>query len=236
MKLEAPDPARTLRRRAPWSALEEPLFQRAIAALRLRERGRGQVFFGRGDAFEELFVVAEGRVKIGLTGPDGHEIIISIATPGTTIGEAPLDESPPRYFATATALEDALAWALPRRELDRLLDESPRFARALLVLASRRVRALVELVDGIALRGVPERLAAFLLVHARRGGASGKKPFSIVRSLAVETVAGRLGTVREEVQRALRLLADEKIIALSRREIVVLDLDRLERASWEPLR
>jgi CRP/FNR family transcriptional regulator len=83
---------------------------------------------------------------------------------------------------------------------------------------------------------VPERLAAFLLAHARREHAAGGKPFSIERTLAVETVAGRLGTVREEVQRALRLLADEGILELSRKEIVVLDLDRLERASWEPLR
>jgi CRP/FNR family transcriptional regulator len=206
--------------------------------LRPRRASRGEILFGRGDAFTELFVVAVGRVKVGLTGRDGREQILSIATAGTTIGEVPLDEPPgrARYVVAATALEDAVVWAIPRRDLEALLEASPAFARALLSVVARRVRALVELVEEVTLHGVPERLAAFLFAHARREGADGASPFAIVRSLAVETVAGRLGTVREEVQRALRLLADEKIIELSRREIVVVDLARLERASWEPLR
>ncbi len=232
MRDDTPDPARVLRRRAPWDALDQTLFARAISALRVRERARGQALFARGDPFTDLFVVAQGRVKVGLTGHGGREQIISIATPGTTIAEAPLDAPAGRHFVTATALDDTLCWALGKGELEHLLGASPSFGHAFLVLVSKRVHALVELVEGIALRGVPERLAAFLLAHARREGASGEKPFSIVRSLAVETVAGRLGTVREEVQRALRLLADEKIIELSRREIVVLDLEALERASW----
>lgn len=229
-----PDPARLLRKKTPWDALDDERFARAVATFRVRKRERGEVLFTRGDAFEELFVVAQGRVKVGLTGPEGREQIVSIATAGATIAEAPLDAPSGRYFVTATALDDTIAWSFPRRELDRLLGDSPSFGRAVLVLVAKRVRALVELVEGIALRGVPERLAAFLLAHARREGASGEKPFAITRSLAVETVAGRLGTVREEVQRALRLLADERIIALSRREIVILDLERLERASWGP--
>jgi CRP/FNR family transcriptional regulator len=220
----------------PWDALDDVRFARAIAALRARTRARGEILFASGDPFEELFVVASGKVKVGLVGPDGREQIVSIATAGTTIAEAPLDEPKRGHFVTATALDDTVAWSFPRRELDRLLGDSPSFARAVLVLVARRVRALVELVEGIALRGVPERLASFLLAHARREGALADEPFSITRSLAVETVAGRLGTVREEVQRALRLLADEKIIELSRREIVILDLERLARAAWEPLR
>jgi len=236
IKPDLPDAAKLLRKKTPWDALDEARFAKATAAFRVRKRARGEILFARGDAFEELFVVAQGRVKVGLTGPDGREQIVSIATAGTTIAEAPLDAAPGRYFVTASALDDTVAWSFPRRELDRLLADSPSFASAFLVLVAKRVRALVELVEGIALRGVPERLASFLLAHARREGASGDRPFAITRSLAVETVAGRLGTVREEVQRALRLLADEEIIELSRREIVILDLDRLERASWAPLR
>jgi CRP-like cAMP-binding protein len=233
MKREAD--VRLLARRAPWSALEPEDLARAAAALRSRAVDRGEVIFARGDAFSHLFVVASGRVKVGLTGQDGREQILSIAKAGVTIGEVPLDSVPGRYLVTATALEDAVVWAMPRRDLEALLEASPAFARALLAVVAGRVRALVTLVEEVTLHGVPERLAAFLLAHVRRGGADGARPFAIVRSLAVETVAGRLGTVREEVQRALRLLADEKIIGLSRREIVVLDLERLERASWEPL-
>jgi CRP/FNR family transcriptional regulator len=233
---ELPDPARLLRRVRPWRALDDAGFERLVGALRPRHASRGEALFSRGDPFEELFIVASGRFKVGLTGRDGREQILSIATAGTAIAEAPLDEpaAAARYAVSATALDDGHAWALARPELDALLARNTAFARAFLDVVARRVHALIDLVEGLSLRGVPERLAAFLLAHARREHAREGTPFSIVRSLAVETVAGRLGTVREEVQRALRLLADEEIIALSRREIVVLDLERLQRASWEP--
>lgn len=235
---ELPDPARVLRRKAPWRSLDEASFQRLARSLRPRRAARGEALFARGEPFRELTIVAQGQVKVALTGRDGREQILSIATAGNPIAEVPLDDPSPGavHTVSAVALEDALAWTLPRAELSALLDASPAFARALLEIVARRVRSLVELVEGLALKGVPERLAAFLLAHARRANASEGRPFAIERTLAVETVAGRLGTVREEVQRALRLLADEGVIELSRREIVVLDLERLERASWEPLR
>jgi CRP/FNR family transcriptional regulator len=231
---DLPDPARVLRRRAPFSALDDATFSQAVRALRPRRAEKGEMLFARGERFTELFWVASGRVKVVLLGRDGREQILSIATPGAPIAEVPLDEpvSEARHAVSAVALEDVRAWALPRADLERLLASSPAFAHALLEIVARRVRALVELIEGLALKGVPERLAAFLLAHARRAHAKGGKPFAIERTLAVETVAGRLGTVREEVQRALRLLADEGIIELSRKEIVVLDLAQLERASF----
>src|SRR5579871_1467373 len=213
---ELPDPTRVLRRRAPWAALDDERFRRAADALRPRRAAKGEALCMRGDPFTEHFVVASGRVKVGLTGKDGREQILSIATAGTLLAEAPLDApaARARWVVSAVALEDALAWALPRDVVDRLTSESPAFARSLLELVSKRLRALVGLVEDLALKDVPERLAAFLLAHARREHAQEGTPFSIVRSLAVETVAGRLGTVREEVQRALRLLADQGIIEL----------------------
>ncbi len=235
---ELPDPEKVLRKKAPWSALDSRAFDRVVKALRPRRAAKGETLFARGEPFRELMVVAAGRVKVELLGRDGREQILSIVTPGSPIAEVPLDDPSPEaaHTVSAVALEDALAWALPRSEVSALLDESPLFARSLLEIVARRVRSLVELVEGLALKGVPERLAAFLFAHARREHAAGGRPFAIERTLAVETVAGRLGTVREEVQRALRLLADEGVIELSRKEIVVLDLERLERASWEPLR
>lgn len=229
---ELPDPVRVLRRRAPWASLDEARFRQATLALRPRRARKGEALFLRGDPFRELFLVASGKVKVSLTGTAGREQILSIVTEGALIAEAPLEGrgARARWAVSAVALEDALAWALPRDVLERLLDESPAFARSLLEIVSRRIQALVALVEDLAFRGVPERLSSFLLAHARRENA--RAPFSIVRSLAVETVAGRLGTVREEVQRALRLLADQGIIELSRREIRVLDIERLERASW----
>ena len=55
----------------------------------------------------------------------------------------------------------------------------------------------------------------------------------IPRQLDMNTVAARLGTVREEISRALNRMQREGILRLSRQEIVVLDLNALERITYE---
>jgi len=47
------------------------------------------------------------------------------------------------------------------------------------------------------------------------------------------TVAARLGTVREEISRALNRMQRNGILNLSRQEITVLDLAALERVTYE---
>ena len=42
-----------------------------------------------------------------------------------------------------------------------------------------------------------------------------------------------IGTVREEISRALNRMQREGVLSLSRQEIVVLDLPALERATYE---
>ena len=59
------------------------------------------------------------------------------------------------------------------------------------------------------------------------------KPVVIPRQLDMNTVAARLGTVREEISRALNRMQREGVLSLSRQEIVVLDIQALERVTYE---
>ena len=66
-----------------------------------------------------------------------------------------------------------------------------------------------------------------------RAGAEAGKSCVIPRQLDMNTVAARLGTVREEISRALNRMQRDGILSLSRQEIVVLDLNALERVTYE---
>ena len=61
----------------------------------------------------------------------------------------------------------------------------------------------------LSLRTVPARLASFLCTLVAQRNARGEDPRTLVRDLTTETVAGRLGTVREEISRGLALLERE---------------------------
>ncbi len=72
------------------------------------------------------------------------------------------------------------------------------------------------------MRNVRSRLAHLLLAQAQAAETD-----EVPRLLTQEEMAGRLGTVREVVGRALRGLAADGIIEFDRHRIVILDPERL---------
>jgi CRP/FNR family transcriptional regulator len=82
----------------------------------------------------------------------------------------------------------------------------------------------VAIIQNFALRSVRSRLARLLLDRAAIVEACGSLP-----PLTQEEMAHHLGSVREVIGRTLRGLADEGLITTHRRQIVVLDRERLQK-------
>jgi len=48
---------------------------------------RGQVLFSEGDPGDRLYVVTQGKIKLGRTAPDGRENLLAVLGPGEMFGE-----------------------------------------------------------------------------------------------------------------------------------------------------
>ncbi len=83
-----------------------------------------------------------------------------------------------------------------------------------------------------SLRTVPARLASFLCTLVARRPARGEDARNLVRDLTTETVAGRLGTVREEISRGLAYLEREGALKVSPDLIEVVNVERLEEIAF----
>ena len=80
-----------------------------------RTCARGEALFDEGDPGDRLYVVTEGKIKLGRTAADGRENLLAVLGPGEMFGELSLFDPGPRT-ATATAVTDAdAARARPRR-------------------------------------------------------------------------------------------------------------------------
>ena len=64
---------------------------------------RGQTLFSEGDQAERLYVIGEGKIKLGTVSADGRENLLSILGPGDMFGELSLFDLKPRA-STATAV------------------------------------------------------------------------------------------------------------------------------------
>jgi CRP/FNR family transcriptional regulator, cyclic AMP receptor protein len=126
-------------RQAPlFSALDDEAATALRGSLSESKLRRGDVLFHEGDAGDRLYIVLDGKVKLGRTSSDGRENLLAILGPGQMFGELSLFDPGPRS-ATVTAVTDASFASLSHEDLLKWLEGRPVVARGLLAqIASRR--------------------------------------------------------------------------------------------------
>ena len=93
-------------RRAPlFTALDDAAADALLANMTSRTLNRAEVLFREGDPGRSLFVIVEGKIKLGRTSSDGRENLLAILGPGEMFGELSLFDPGPRN-ATATAVAE----------------------------------------------------------------------------------------------------------------------------------
>ena len=219
-------------RYAGWDQVPDEVMVELCRGAELIEVKRKRSVFRRGEPGPGLFVVKSGEFKLSLISSEGREQILYLAEPGKLIGEGFLPKDV-QCASSAFAMLDSEAWQFETDHVINLIGRSQPLAFALMRHMAFRANRLIDLVLDLSLRSVERRLASFLLSLAVRAGAEAGKSCVIPRQLDMNTVAARLGTVREEISRALNRMQRDGILSLSRQEIVVLDLNALERVTYE---
>lgn len=187
-----------------------------------------EAIFLEGDPCTGLYVVQDGWLKSVKVSPAGREQVVRYIGPGETFNEVSVLAGTPNQV-TVVALEAAMVWLIRRDTLLRLLETDRRLARAVTQNLAGRVLHLMSLIEDLSLRTVESRLARLLLEEAT-GAALYRHQWATQAEMA-----GRLGTVPDVLNRALRKLADEGLIQVDRHQIQILDRTELEaRALLEP--
>ncbi len=220
-----PDPVRG----APlFAALDDE----AAAALRASMTdvavSRGDVLFAEGEAGDRLYVILEGKLKLGRTSGDGRENLLAILGPGEMFGELSLFDPGPRT-STATAVIDSRLIGLGHDDLQPWLAGRPEVASQLLCALARRLRRTNEAMADLVFSDVPGRVAKALLDLAHRFGVRRAEGVHVTHDLTQEELAQLVGASRETVNKALADFQQRGWIRHEARSVVLLDEERLAR-------
>jgi len=203
-----------------------PLFrgigQHQVADIAARAKAmhfrRGATVCERGRCLPGLYAVGYGQVKLAFRG-EGEERVTRIAGPVETFGLAAAILGRPTPYE-AVAIDDSLLVMVPSAAILQLVDNDPRFARAVIVDLAERTMTLLAEVEAGALHGGVQRLAGYLDALA----GNGENKTCTVRLPTTKTViASRLGIKKETLSRLLRDLVHRGLIAVEQREIAILD-------------
>lgn len=176
--------------------------QRELAARAVERRYKaGESIFSAGDAARGMYVLTRGRVRVVREGA-GRRHVLHEEGPGGTLGEVPLFEGG-GYPAAAIAAEETACLLIGREAIAAAMRADPELSWRFLGRLAARVRTLVERLDRVTARSVPQRLAMLLLVRHQAAGRDGT---SVTLGGTHQSIAEELGTVREVVVRAVRTL------------------------------
>lgn len=192
---------------------------------RLRSARRGESLCRRGEPMPGIFVVGYGFLKLALRGADGERVVRFLRA-GEWFGDASAILAQPCPI-DAVALEESMLAIVPAAELTRLLHADSAFARNLAnALAARFLGLLTEFEASAQHSGV-QRLAGYLESLTQPEGDPARW---LARLPATKTtIAARLGVKKETLSRMLRGLAEQGLIAVSGREVEILDRGALAR-------
>ena len=189
---------------------------------------RGDILFREGDQGDRLYVIGEGKIKLGRTSADGRENLLAILGPGEMFGELALFDPGPRT-ATATAVAEAQLIALGHEDLSSFLSGRPAIAATLLAALARRLRRTNETLADLVFTDVPGRVAKALLDLSNRFGRPSEDGILVAHDLTQEELAQLVGASRETVNKALADFATRGWIKLEARAVVLTDVERLQR-------
>ncbi len=216
--------------------MQAPLFSaldaEAAAALRAsmteKRVPRSGVIFSEGEPGDRMYVILDGKVKLGQTSPDGRESLLAVLGPGEVFGELSLFDPGPRT-ATATAVTDTVVVGLGHADLRPWLTGRPEVAEALLQALAQRLRRTNEALADLVFSDVPGRVAKQLLELADKFGQPGPDGVLVHHDLTQEELAQLVGASRETVNKALADFTQRGWIEVDQRQVLLMDMERLAR-------
>ena len=218
-------------RRAPlFTALDEAAAVSLRASMDSVKIVKGSILFKEGDDGEHLYVIIDGKLKLGTSSGDGRENLLSILGPGEMFGELSLFDPGPRT-STATAVTDAKLLSLSHEKVIPWLKQNPEVSLQLLTRLSQRLRRTNEAVGDLVFSDVPGRVAKALIDLGDRFGKTTPEGLLVNHDLTQEELAQLVGASRETVNKALADFAGRGWLKLDGRSVLITDVDRLSKRS-----
>lgn len=197
----------------------------AMTEVRLR---RGEVLFREGEPGDRLYILVDGKIKVGHTAADGRENLLAVLGPGELLGELTLFDPGPRS-SSATAVASTRLLRLDHDDLMGYIDTRPGLAKQLLRSLAQRLRRTNTALADLVFSDVPGRVAKALLDLADRFGESAPDGLHVPHDLTQEELAQLVGASRETVNKSLADFVQRGWLRLEGRAVLLIDVERLRR-------
>lgn len=219
---------RALKQNSYFAGLETEALLDLSQGTSLHQFKAGEYICWAGEPCTGLYMLQEGRVKLFKLSNKGRELIIRVMESGATFNEVPVFDNG-RNVVNVAALDDSLIWIFEKKVIRQTLAEHPEMCTVIILNLTQNLRDMVGMIEELSFFQVTNRLARLIsqLPEAQLSGSKDQR-------LTQDTLAARLGTVREVVARSLRELDQSGAIVVKRGRIQVVNRTILENWARSP--
>lgn len=191
-----------------------------------RRVAKGGMIRWAGHQAEPLDLLVRGWAVGAISWSDGHRQLVGINLPGDLVGLAGLAAQDP--VDEVVAVSDAVVRSIPLAGLTRLFNDHPRLAAMLFLLALEERALAIERLALMGRAAAKSRLAAlFVRLSERVAQLEPAQRHRFDLPLTQQDLADLIGVSTVYVNGILQKMRAEKMIRLTRRELHILDYDRL---------
>lgn len=180
----------------------------------------GEIVIGEDDPIRSFYVVISGQLKLYRSSVDGKEQTLQLLGPGDPFGlcTAFATESFP---ANAMAIVESSILLIPGTVMEETARQEPAILFNIIQILSQRLKDSMELIESLALKEIPGRLASFLCQLLP--DESTDKKARVALTISQRELSKILGATPEALSRALRKMANDGIVSTAGRIITILD-------------
>ncbi len=168
----------------------------------------------------DLYIIAEGKVRVSLMNPDGKEVVLDILEKGDFFGELSFLDNRSRS-AMVTAMTDVRIMFVEKEAFRMIVRENVDIAISLLSVMASRLRKSNEMIETLTFLDVAGRIAKMLMETARESGERMSNGFLKIHCPTHQAIANQIGSSREAVTKAMKSLVSNGLIAVNGKEIII---------------
>ncbi|PTQ90949.1 Crp/Fnr family transcriptional regulator [Agitococcus lubricus] len=208
-----------------FAGLPEPLQRQLLSCAQLIQLTTGERLFARGDAFDGIYCVVKGALRIVGYSEAGKEALLTMAEPYTWFGEIALfDQLQRTHDAVADSMSTVLR--IPAHPLFTLLHQQPEYWFWFGLLLSQKMRFAFIALEAAAVLPLHLRLARRLVLMAEGYGELAGHSRRLL-PVSQEQLANMLSVSRQTINQVLRQFEAQHVIKIHYREIEIIDLEGL---------
>lgn len=195
---------------------------------------RNEIISHEGDVQDSIGFLLSGKISINRENINGNKLILSILHPADLFGELTAFTGRGKWPATIISVEASEVMFIPIRKFSvtcaNSCESHSQLIRNMLGIISGKAMVLNQKVEYLTIKGMREKLSAFLIEQYRQ---TGNTTFTI--NMNRNELADFLNVSRPSMSREMGRMKDEGLIDFYRSSIRITDLESLARNCSSPI-